>query len=388
MGQVYEHAEIVIAAAGSHNAYEGFFANLPRATLVKLPYIKDGTVAGQFFATRSWDFNYIMEDAFRPLSDRAWTIQERVLSRRTVYYTANGIWWNCRHFGATCFRHDGYSFEDIQLTPPQQSWTGLLTQYLNCALSVSTDNLQAVEGIASRIACRRPDRYHHGCWMNDLPEQLIWYGNAPRPQELKSRPSWSWSSTAMGKRIFLDKATSRHMTNLYGALRPYLLNDLQVRCPVHSPVTLAKPTKIDYSLKMELSSLVGNIHNDSPELIQIGDQFAAIPPKKQDGISDSLLYLIINNRDQTVGVAIMDDASWLRQKVHTSSDLSLVFLAGSPNWRWRDGRQVNSDQRSLYYGLVTLTPQDRRNVHSRIGFAMVYSQAYAQQASGQKIILV
>ncbi|KAI4859896.1 heterokaryon incompatibility protein-domain-containing protein [Hypoxylon rubiginosum] len=387
MGQVYEQAEIVIAAAGSSNAYQGCFSVVQVEPLVELPYIKNGVIAGQLFAVKEL-VRPNSRNVFRPLSGRAWTIQERVLARRTLYYTENGIWWNCRHFGATCFRHDGFSFEDIQLTPRQQSWTGLLTQYLNCALSISTDNLQAIDGIAGRMACRRPDRYYHGCWMNDLPEQLIWYGKSPRPPELKARPSRSWSSTAMGTRIFLDERASKNMTNLYGPFKPYLSNGLQARCFVYSPVILAKPKVIDYSLKMDLNLLVGNMRDDSPEIVQRGNSLAAVVKKEEDEIPDDLLYLIPNEKNQAVGVAVMDDVSWFSQKVYMESDLSLVLLAGSPNWRWRDRGPVASDQKSLHYGLLTLRRHDGQNSHCRVGFAVVYSRTYAEQARAQNIVLV
>ncbi|KAI1773182.1 heterokaryon incompatibility protein-domain-containing protein [Hypoxylon cercidicola] len=386
MGQVYEHADIVIVAAGASNAYEGCFVNLPSLQLLELPYVKDGIMAGGLFATRETILP--RKNVFRPLSDRAWTIQERVLSRRTVYYTAEGIWWNCRHFGATCFRHDGVSFEDIQLTPRHQSWSGLLTQYLSCALSVPTDNLQAIEGIARRMAPQRPDRYYHGCWMNDLPEQLLWYGKAPRSPELMNRPSWSWSSTGMGKRVFLDERTLKILINLSGPFKPYAANGLRVRSFVYAPVRLAKPKKIDYSLKMELNTLVGSVQGDPHVVVRQDGNLVVKPKEDEDEIPNDLVYLILNDKDNTVGVAVMDDTSWLSQKINMSSELSLILLACAPNWKWLRDRPVASDQMNLYYCLLTLKRRVGQKLHCRIGFAVVYSRAYAEQAIAQDIILV
>lgn len=387
MGEVYEHAKIVIAATGSSNAYEGCFVDTPTSVSVELPYASNGIRTGQPFTMKFWTPTWQVKNVFRPLSDRAWTIQERVLSRRIVHYTAKGIWWNCRHFGAICIRHDGISFKDDQLIARQQSWTGFLEQYLNCALTVSTDNLQAVAGLANRIARYRSDDYYHGCWINELPEQLIWYGKAPRPSELKDRPSWSWSSTAIGKRIFLDDRASKCLTNLCGPFKPYLLNGLLVRCFVQTAVRLAKPIETT-NLKAELRILIGNVQDQIPEQVQFQKQLVIIPKEEENKIPDDHLYLILNNKNHAVGVAVMDDVSWFSQKIDTNSNMSLILLAGAPNWRWRSRWMIPVDQKDLYYCLVTLTTRDGQNAHCRIGFAVIYSRVYAEQAIRQEIVLV
>lgn len=87
MGQVYEHADIVIVAAWAENAGQGCFTNLtPENPIVDLPYYKGGMKSGRVFATTQ---QYSFLDT-RPLCNRAWTIQERVLSRRAIYYTKRG----------------------------------------------------------------------------------------------------------------------------------------------------------------------------------------------------------------------------------------------------------------------------------------------------------
>ncbi|KAI0179847.1 heterokaryon incompatibility protein-domain-containing protein [Hypoxylon sp. FL1284] len=377
MGQVYEHAEIVITAAGSGNAYEGCFVYFNSQPEVKIPYIKDGVIAGQLIAQRE-SISACGGDTFHPLSKRAWTIQERVLARRTIYYTKKGIWWNCRHHGTTCIRHDGTSFEDVQLTPRHQVWTGLLAQYLNCALSVSTDNLPAIEGIATRIASRRSDQYYHGCWTDDLPWQLVWYGNSPRLPELSDHPSWSWSSTAMSRRVFLDERTWKTMTNLCGPFKPCPPNSLRVRCPIHSPVRLERD-KSKYrwfSFKDPLNSLTGVSIDEL-----IGSDLLG------DSIPNDLLYLILNSKKQKVGIAVMDDASWLSQKTNSSTNLHLVFLTATHNPKSKSWL-VRSDQRNVYYGLLTQRRSDEEKSYNRVGFAFIHSQAYIEQAIKQDAILI
>ncbi|KAI1763145.1 hypothetical protein GGR53DRAFT_386637 [Hypoxylon sp. FL1150] len=160
-------------------------------------------------------------------------------------------------------------------------------QYQSCALAVSTENLQAIEGIASRMASLRSDRYYYGYWINDLPKQLMWCGTASKPPELKDRPSWSWSSTAMGTQIFPNEL---NMTNLCRPFKPYSINSLLVHCSVYAPVRLSKP---DLETRgEELRVIVCYTYNgpSSRRLDNIGADLRSI--------SDDLIYDILDDIDE------------------------------------------------------------------------------------------
>jgi hypothetical protein len=91
-------------------------------------------------------------------------------------------------------------------------WLSLVQDYSRRKLTVSTDKLSALAGLARVIADRTRDRYYAGLWATHFYEDLFWRvyvqeetfddgvplkgkvtGEASRPAEYRA-PSWSWAS--------------------------------------------------------------------------------------------------------------------------------------------------------------------------------------------------
>jgi hypothetical protein len=83
MEQVFGSAYCTIAATSAENWEEGFLAPEPLRDS-----IHDGGIRGILKHFQ----DYV--DA-GPLNQRAWVLQERVLSRRIIHFTKNGIYWTC-----------------------------------------------------------------------------------------------------------------------------------------------------------------------------------------------------------------------------------------------------------------------------------------------------
>jgi len=158
------------------------------------------------------------EDVSRgPSADRAWVVQERLLSPRILHYTKRQLYWECQHcilaenglhvasshMPSTNIR----SLVHHQRSLPQDershyqlslSWYQHLiqSQYSRSRLTKRSDKLVALSGLARAFAARKPSRrYMAGLWENDLHMGLRWY----RPKEGKKAeiyqaPSWSWAS--------------------------------------------------------------------------------------------------------------------------------------------------------------------------------------------------
>ena len=97
----------------------------------------------------------------------------------------------------------------------------MLLDYSTRSLTVSTDKLAALSGLATTFATQTGDVYLSGLWLNGLPEGLLWssvglgrgqYGSKSRSKIPPRRraPTWSWASLdgpvlyAAGKYAFVD----------------------------------------------------------------------------------------------------------------------------------------------------------------------------------------
>ena len=164
---------------------------------------------------RSW------QEAYNhcPLRKRGWTLQERELSFRSVFYTEQQMIWECQSFQATeqspvPREHDNASF---RLFPPPSAhpsllsdkqvnfskWYDMLERYTRRQLSYQTDKLPAISGLAGAFeATTRITKYAAGLCEEDLLERLLWCVSPPNRYSYQKEgtggkyqyPSWSWAS--------------------------------------------------------------------------------------------------------------------------------------------------------------------------------------------------
>ena len=118
MADVYQNAYCTIAATGSQGDQEGIFIQRSKQDVCPLRY----SGANNYIAA-----TYIEDDVAAmkelhtsPLSTRAWTLQERLLSRRTLHFTRSRVIWEC------CSR---FETEDLLVLGPED-FGSILTQSL------------------------------------------------------------------------------------------------------------------------------------------------------------------------------------------------------------------------------------------------------------------
>ncbi|CAJ0552222.1 Ff.00g062010.m01.CDS01 [Fusarium sp. VM40] len=230
----------VIDVGVSNNSPHGLFGERPAREYVELEHTSDN-LRGQALAfalpldeeVNCPDYIFMRKE---PLSDRAWCLQERVGSSRTVLYGSTQLFFECNEgFQGEdgLFLKD--RFESVKILEQRseeteqyrledgvnsgrvsskkldilRSWQKLVALYGERKLTYASDKLPAISGLATVFARLLDDEYVAGLWRSHLIEGLLWEGFPRRVQEYRS-PSWSWASTDGRTGLFL---TQDHYTD-------------------------------------------------------------------------------------------------------------------------------------------------------------------------------
>lgn len=160
-----------------------------------------------------------------PLNKRAWVLQERLLSPRTVHFTSTKIFWECPQLLASQIDphcdfeyHKEFPATKGWIMPPSPylpallreercltKWKDAVKLYTSRDLTYESDKLVAIAGIARYIHSLWLDpsiKYLAGHWTYHLVHSLLWYRIGPansstQPQEYRA-PSWSWAAVNGG----------------------------------------------------------------------------------------------------------------------------------------------------------------------------------------------
>ena len=222
MAKIYGEAHVVISATRSHTGDMGIFNTRPAVHDVSLDGMNSKTVVmsrqlkhDNFFIAHKPSFDG------NPLFTRGWCFQERLLAKRIIHFTEDEAVWECnedlscecqgikteaedRKEGNSTGREFKAKFNTLlhsgDAEERDQCWMHILEGYSARELTVETDRLPALSGIAQQVSRPEKGRYLAGLWEGDLPNSLLWYLPMKR-RELRSNieripgvPSWSWPS--------------------------------------------------------------------------------------------------------------------------------------------------------------------------------------------------
>lgn len=144
-----------------------------------------------------------------PLGRRGWVVQEQILSPRSLHFSQDQVYWECRQerFAELFPRAPPGALKIL----PQfeldtyQTWRRIVEKYSKCQLTFFSDKLIAISGLARRTCTQLridPVDYLAGLWRKDLAGQLLWkrVGTTECTNclvwepDIFGAPSWSWAS--------------------------------------------------------------------------------------------------------------------------------------------------------------------------------------------------
>lgn len=210
-GDVYRNATLVIGATAAAGDREGFLAH-PRGRVEYFSTSEDSGTPDVCFS--SWVDHYEHHFSDGPLSKRAWAYQERLLARRFLSYNSEELLWECDStWRCECGvgdalgqkshpYHLGSLLKIGNAESTYRAWySSVIRRYSGRNLTLSSDNLPAISGVAKLFQRKLHDRYVAGLWANDILEGILWkridglmmQRSVIMPTSYCA-PSWSWAS--------------------------------------------------------------------------------------------------------------------------------------------------------------------------------------------------
>ena len=135
-----------------------------------------------------------------PLRHRAWVLQEKELSQRSIHFSKSQLLWECQETKATAqLPWEEWKREDDLIH--KREWYELIEDYTLRSITAATDKLPALSGLAKRHQ-ERNVQYLAGIWSSQFPGALLWQSTDPLAKRLSKvskdatyiAPSWSWAS--------------------------------------------------------------------------------------------------------------------------------------------------------------------------------------------------
>ena len=212
MGSIYANSTLTIAALKARDGSEGLFSTRNPLSF-QACVLPPGEV--KVLNEPHWDEECDdMGKSAAPLHKRAWVVQERLSSPRTLYFGSTGIFWECilQKCTESCPNEDIITYKSNPkpelrslLRPTrtreeryafQLAWTKIIEMYTGCLLTHCQDKPIAIEGIANLIGSTIGLTFLSGLWKDFIFLEMLWEVDGPT---FSTRlplgfPSWSWIS--------------------------------------------------------------------------------------------------------------------------------------------------------------------------------------------------
>ncbi|MCJ1424334.1 hypothetical protein MMC29_002221 [Sticta canariensis] len=374
MAQVYSNAYITICAANAKACSEGFLkssgevkpglGSSPGDGLLKMPYkCQNGDLGNVFFREES-----PYHSMWEPISKRAWTLQERLLSPRALIYGSRFL-WQCHTAQYSDGGIEDWSFDvlgsghrrllsgasgsmqsarqtGIGLQQVFQVWYHTVQEYTRRELTLPSDKLPAIAGMAKAVHDITGDIYLAGLWKSNLAYELMW-SSQPATRfatpAVWRAPSWSWASIDHG--VSFDKITED--STLLARV---------ISCDVTPRSEQAPFGEITHGI-LEID---GPLKKADPEQIKemMLDESMGPPPKENNATlwNKAIINMIMSSGNQNYG----DDSVW------EPPESVWCLLLFSRNWRWDSSYENRKIAETCFSGFI-LEKVESEDRYRRIG---------------------
>ncbi|KAI0908761.1 hypothetical protein F4823DRAFT_639853 [Ustulina deusta] len=207
MERVFSSAYCTIAASCSFGSGDGFLKPRPARRSVMMQGLQDSDAA--YFVCETID-DFFRDVEQSELNQRGWVLQERALSRRTIYFTERQSYWECgggvridleiQHSRKASFLGDPNfprSVDQFAKGLRIEIFQDLYERYSRLALSYPSDRPIAIRGLESRLINTFGTSGGVGIFDIYLHRSLLWQRAGDTLKSITSFrdapvPSWSW----------------------------------------------------------------------------------------------------------------------------------------------------------------------------------------------------
>lgn len=221
LSSYYSRATVTICAASAASCREGILKTGREPDYIGGPFrIKCSTSSGMGSLLL-----YSSIEPAVPISARGWTLQESLLSRRILVFSASQLFWTCAVANATCggpfpemknrifgipesYVPDVYPRVVFTALPARDQWMKIVRNFTARKLGFEGDKLLAVSAVAEVVGDQfalqeghERTQYLAGLFIDPQQKrywvlQLLWNAlpGSSRPVGEYRAPSWSWAS--------------------------------------------------------------------------------------------------------------------------------------------------------------------------------------------------
>ncbi|KAL2162607.1 hypothetical protein VTH06DRAFT_6443 [Thermothelomyces fergusii] len=239
MADIFRNSYLTVAPTWAESANDGCFPPPDRRGTVQIGQFSVDLVPHFWI---DWELDSKRRADF-PMLTRGWVYQERMLSPRILHFGRQEMLWECReHRTCECGRMRFLVYETSiggfrkMMSQPesgdhddlQNLWRKMVVEYTALELTVRTDRLPALAGLATAVRRRRRQEYLAGLWRDTLAPDMCWFLRDPslRPPEpgaVRRKPTWSWASVD-------GPVDYPYMLNHNGAVRDVYVDVLEAKC--------------------------------------------------------------------------------------------------------------------------------------------------------------
>ena len=225
MCNVYRRSLLCIAAGAAHNSNEGLFRERLPSACIDSEVIETYWSGSTLRRYRVMDRDFWRKNVAKShINQRAWVLQERLLSPRTLRFNSLQVFWECQtiakcesfprgipHAGTTGDTLDWpgslttrgilRGIKNSTLHDLYVVWHEVVMEYSSAALTKPGDKLVAISGLAKAMQPLLDDKYVAGMWRRSLEASILWRARnrgegeslIPKSEEYRA-PSWSWAA--------------------------------------------------------------------------------------------------------------------------------------------------------------------------------------------------